>query len=285
MIPGRWQVLFSTERRKFWRDTASLVLVFALGIPAYATRPFLSRIIPDYRPLVVACVYLVLAGAAVIYLSLRYPRSIIAVIDTIVRAAGVIAMWCCLVLVLLTVEQVIARYAFNSSSVGLQELEWHLFGVIFLLAGAYAQRSEAHVRVDIFYGQFSAKTQAWINVLGILFCMIPTCGLITWFGIDFAQQALRFTNPNAADHVALTLAPVGSMLYSVLAPIEAFLRRFLLVGEISPDPGGLEARWIIRAAIPLGAGLLTLQAVPMMIQNVRILAGLPPLAAGKGNGS
>ncbi len=277
MMPDRWKALFSTERRRFWRDLVCLVWVFTVGLPGYAVRPFLPRIISDYRALVVISAYLALAATAVLYLSIRYPRSVTSVIDRVVRAAGTVAMWSCLGLVLVTVEQVVARYVFNSSSVGLQELEWHLFGVIFLLSGAYAQRRDGHVRVDIFYSHFSQKTRAWIDAVGIVTCMIPMCGLITWYGTEFARQALAFSSPYPPDHLTSALAPVGSVLYGALAPLEGFLRRTILVGEISSDPGGLEARWIIRAAIPVGAGLLTLQALTMMIRNVRIVRGLPSL--------
>jgi len=277
MMSDRWKALFSTERRRFWRDLACLVWGFTVGLPGYAVRPFLPRIIPDYRALVVISAYLALAATAVLYLSIRYPRSVTSVIDRVVRSAGTVAMWSCLGLVLLTVEQVVARYVFNSSSVGLQELEWHLFGVIFLLSGAYAQRRDGHVRVDIFYSHFSQKTRAWIDAVGIVTCMIPMCGLITWYGTEFARQALAFSSPYPPDHLTSALAPVGSVLYGALAPLEGFLRRTILVGEISSDPGGLEARWIIRAAIPVGAGLLTLQALTMMIRNVRIVRGLPSL--------
>ena len=199
-------------------------------------------------------------------------RVITRTIDKITGFFGSIAQWSTLLLVLLTVEQVIARYVFNSSSIGLQELEWHLFGVIFLLAAANAQRSDVHVRVDIFYGRFSPRAKAWVNVLGVCLAMMPMCALIAWYGIEFTKQALAFDNSRPIDYYTSGLAGEGTLLYNVLAPLEVFLRKFILIGEISPDPGGLEARWLIRAAIPTAAILLLLQAVAMAIRNICVIA-------------
>ncbi|VVH65316.1 TRAP dicarboxylate transporter, DctQ subunit, unknown substrate 6, partial [uncultured Gammaproteobacteria bacterium] len=61
---------------------------------------------------------------------------------------------------------VVLRYAFNNSSIALQELEWHLFSAMFLLSIAYGLQNDTHVRVDVFYLNFSPKTQALINIIG-----------------------------------------------------------------------------------------------------------------------
>ncbi len=199
-------------------------------------------------------------------------RIITRAIDKITGFFGLVAQWSTLILVLLTAEQVVARYLFKSSSIGLQELEWHLFGIIFLLAAANAQQVDGHVRVDIFYGRMGPRAKAWVNVLGVLLAMMPMCGLIAWYGVAFTRQAMVFDNPHPVDFITSGLAGPGSFLYGLLAPVEAFFRQTLLVGEISPDPGGLEARWLIRAAIPLAAVLLLLQAVAMAIRNICIIA-------------
>jgi TRAP-type mannitol/chloroaromatic compound transport system permease small subunit len=61
---------------------------------------------------------------------------------------------------------VVLRYAFNNSSIALQELEWHLFSAMFLLSIAYGLQNDTHVRVDVFYLNFSPKTQA-LNTLAM----------------------------------------------------------------------------------------------------------------------
>jgi TRAP-type mannitol/chloroaromatic compound transport system permease small subunit len=140
----------------------------------------------------------------------------------------------CIALVLLTTEQVLARYAFNASSIALQELEWHLFGAIFLLAGAATFQRDGHVRVDVFYGRMTPRQQAVINLWGTIFFAIPALALIIWFGVASVMDALSFT----------THGDDGGVM------------DFVLRGERSPDPGGLRARWIIKSMIPLGALLL-----------------------------
>ena len=76
-------------------------------------------------------------------------------------------------LVSLIVYDATARYLFSSGSTALQELEWHFFDVVILLSIAYALKHNAHVRVDIFYNQFSLKTQALINIIATLFFILP----------------------------------------------------------------------------------------------------------------
>jgi TRAP-type mannitol/chloroaromatic compound transport system permease small subunit len=67
----------------------------------------------------------------------------------------------------------VLRYAFNNSSIALQELEWHLFSAMFLLSIAYGLQNDTHVRVDVFYLNFSPKTQALINIIGSVVFKTP----------------------------------------------------------------------------------------------------------------
>jgi TRAP-type mannitol/chloroaromatic compound transport system permease small subunit len=75
---------------------------------------------------------------------------------------------------------VVLRYAFNNSSIALQELEWHLFSAMFLLSIAYGLQNDIHVRVDVFYLNFSPKTQALINIIGSAVFILPISLLITY---------------------------------------------------------------------------------------------------------
>ena len=74
------------------------------------------------------------------------------------------------ILVVLIVYDATMRYLFSEGSTALQELEWHLFDVVILFSIAYTFKNNAHVRVDIFYDHFSAKTKAIINI----FAHFPT---------------------------------------------------------------------------------------------------------------
>lgn len=137
-----------------------------------------------------------------------------------------------MILLLLNVfYDVIARYFFKSSSIGMQELEWHLFASMFLIGIAYTLKTEGHVRVDILYEKFSPTKQAWVNIIGCIFFLLPFAGLIIWYGYDFALEAYN-------------------------------------LGETSGDPGGLPYRWIIKSMIPLSALALAISGLGFLLKNV-----------------
>lgn len=182
-----------------------------------------------------------------------------------------VAGWLCLLLVLLTVQQVVARYVFSASSVALQELQWHLFGAVFLLGIAEAWKKDIHVRVDFLTARLPKRKKLLIEIFGTVLMLVPLSILICWYGYTFALSALEFKNPHPLDYWSASFK--GSSVYEMLAWLEGALRKTLLTGEISPDPGGLEARWIIKMLIPFSFLLLTLQAVVKLCQNIQSLRG------------
>ena len=62
----------------------------------------------------------------------------------------------------------ILRYFFSSGSIALQEMEWHLFSIVFLFGMAYTLKEDGHVRVDILYEKFSPRWKAIVNIGGLL---------------------------------------------------------------------------------------------------------------------
>ena len=158
-------------------------------------------------------------------------------IDLISESIGKITAWLVLIMVLLISYDVAMRYLFQSGSVALQELEWHLFSLIFLLGAAYTLKHDDHVRVDLIYRskRFSDRYRAWINILGSLFLLIPFCLLIVINSWPFVFNALT-------------------------------------LNETSPDPGGLPYRWLLKAAIIVGFGLLLLQGIGEILKNIHKLS-------------
>ena len=136
----------------------------------------------------------------------------------------------------------IMRYFFNSGSIALQEMEWHLFSVVFLFGMAYTLKEDAHVRVDILYDYFSPRWKAIINIGGAMLFIIPLSLLII----------------------------EGSFWYVH----EAFAS-----GEISGDPGGLSYRWLIKAVIPASFVFLVVSAIGFVLHNINIFRGIeaPPV--------
>lgn len=151
--------------------------------------------------------------------------------DRINDRLGSVTSWLVLVLILVITYDVIVRYLFQSSSVAMQELEWHLFAVIFLLSAGYTLKIDDHVRVDVFYSRFSEKKQAWINLFGALFFLIPFCVILIISSENFVLISFR-------------------------------------VGETSPDAGGLPARYIIKAFIPISFFFLLLQGIATAFKSI-----------------
>lgn len=140
-----------------------------------------------------------------------------------------------MVLLLLNIfYDVVARYFFRSSSIGMQELEWHLFATMFLLGIAYTLKAEGHVRVDVFYERLTPKGKAVINCLGVILFLLPFCALIAWYGYGFALESYE-------------------------------------LGETSGDPGGLPHRWIVKSMIPVSALCLALSGLGMFLKNLAVL--------------
>ncbi len=164
-------------------------------------------------------------------------------IDTLTKRAGFIASILTIALALLVSYDASMRYLFSSGSIALQEVEWHIFDIIFLLGLSYALKHDKHVRVDIFFINYSKETKAIIEILSMLFLLIP-------FSLFFLQGSLDIT-------------------------IQSYLQH-----EISSDPGGLKYRFIIKGVLFLSFILLTLQAISEIIkayrkiENKKLLFGL-----------
>jgi TRAP-type mannitol/chloroaromatic compound transport system permease small subunit len=174
----------------------------------------------------------------------------------------------CLLLVGLTIEQVVARYFFSASSVGLQELQWHFFAMIFLLGAAPAFATDRHVRVDVLSSRMSPIVKAWIERFGTIVFMLPTSIVLVVSGSIIVSESLGYSLFRPDDYFAAALFEKVSFSYWLASTLEALLRKTVLIGEGSPDPGGLEARWLVRLLIPLCGLLLLLQSVRHLYRSV-----------------
>lgn len=109
-----------------------------------------------------------------------------------IQAIGHCVSWATLVLVLTTCLVVIMRYLFNIGSVALQESLLYLHSLIFLLGAAWTLQKDGHVRVDIFYRPLSAKGKAWVNALGSLMLLIPTCIFLLWISWEYVASSWAY---------------------------------------------------------------------------------------------
>ena len=106
-------------------------------------------------------------------------------LEWFVKWVGYLAAFALAALILLVVYDALMRYLFQSGSIALQELEWHLFDVVIMLGIAYTLQRASHVRVDIFYDQYSDKVRHIVNIVGAVFFILPFSLLIIYVGFDF----------------------------------------------------------------------------------------------------
>jgi len=156
-------------------------------------------------------------------------------IDAVNERIGRAVLWLVLAVTLISAANALMRYGFGMSSNAWLEIQWYLFGAIFLLAAGYTLKHNGHVRVDVLYGRWPPRARAWIDLLGTALFLLPLCVLMVWL--------------------------------SWHGFIESFQR-----GELSSDAGGL-IRWPVRLLIPLGFALLGLQGVSELIKRVAFLRG------------
>lgn len=157
-------------------------------------------------------------------------NALIQLIERVVEWFGGLARFCVLALVLLVATNVILRYLFSIGPVSLQELEWHLISPIALIGLSYSMKHRADVRVDIFYDKFSSRQQGVVDLITAI-ATISIGVYICWLGIKYVGQS-----------------------YSLQ--------------EGSPDPGGLSMRYLLKAFIPFGFGLLVLQGVADIMRSI-----------------
>src|SRR5438876_8522348 len=95
--------------------------------------------------------------------------------------------WIMLLMVLVVFSDVVMRYVFNKSSVFAQELEWHLFGLVYLLGAGYTMLYDEHVRVDILYSRWSPRRKAWLDFVCYLIFYYPAAGMVMYTSSPFVR--------------------------------------------------------------------------------------------------
>ena len=164
-------------------------------------------------------------------------KTLCRLIDTLNEWIGRGVAWVTLALVVVIFIDVVMRYLFNTSFVFTQELEWHLFAFIFLIGAGYTLLHDGHVRVDIVYQRLGLKGQAWINLLGVLFFLIPGC-------------------------------------FMVMSTSWKFVVNSYMIMEGSPDPGGIPFRFIVKGCIPAGFLLLLIQGISLGMHSLLQILGI-----------
>lgn len=147
---------------------------------------------------------------------------------------GELVSWLTVLMILAISIDVVLRYVFQFTYIWMVELEIYFFGMLFLLASGYTFRFDKHVRVDVFYAKCTERQQAWINLIGGALFLIPWCYVVI----------------------------VSSWYYGLVS---------LMIGEGSPQTGGLPALYILKFCITIGFGFLGLQGITNMLKSLQLL--------------
>lgn len=167
-----------------------------------------------------------------------------AVIDAINRLIGKNVAWLILVAVLVSSYNAIIRYLGNSlplwvplprSSNALLELQWYLYGTVFLLASAYTLLTNEHIRIDLVSNRLTKRTRDWIDLVCHSLMLVPFAGLMVWLAVPW------------------------------------FVRSYVS-GEVSRNAGGLVI-WPAKLMVLVGFSLLLAQAFSEIIKRIGVLAG------------
>jgi TRAP-type mannitol/chloroaromatic compound transport system permease small subunit len=158
-----------------------------------------------------------------------------AAIDRLNERIGGVCNWLVLAACLVSAANAMIRYAFSYSSNSYLELQWYMFAILVMFGASYTFKRNEHVRVEIFYVMLSERGQLWLDLIGTLCFLIPSCLLLAWLSVPFFVDS-----------------------YDTL--------------EMSGNAGGL-VRWPIKAVLPVGFAMLALQGVSEVIKRIAALKG------------
>ena len=155
-------------------------------------------------------------------------------VDRFTLVSGRLLAWSALAMALLTTTVVVLRYGFNLGSIALQEAITYFHGSLFMLGVAYALKVGAHVRVDIFYREFTPRQQAWVNALGGIVFLLPVCALIIAVSWGYVMDAWE-------------------------------------IRESSPEPGGIPYLYLLKTLLPLMAINLALAGLADIFRSALVV--------------
>ncbi|GAK83318.1 TRAP dicarboxylate transporter DctQ subunit unknown substrate 6 [Vibrio ponticus] len=155
-------------------------------------------------------------------------------IDRAIIGASKALAWTNLALVAVIIIQVVLRKVFSNGQIALEELQWHLYATAVMFGTAYAQVTNLHVRVDLFFHKFSDRTKAVVDSFGLLFLAMPFVIIVILHSYDFAYESWR-------------------------------------VNESSASPSGLPFRWLIKSVIPISFTMLLFSMLATLLKNLDTL--------------
>lgn len=169
------------------------------------------------------------------------------ILDSVVVKMGRITAWLSLLMVVLMFFVVMLRHLFTFGSIALQESVMYLHAALFLCVSAYTLRNDGHVRVDVFYRNFSPRLKALVNLFGVVFFLFPVLGVIAWYSFDYVLFSWR-------------------------------------IGEGSREAGGIPALYLMKSLILVFVVLFFIQGISEIVRNLLIVSRKDELLKVYGQG-
>ena len=120
------------------------------------------------------------------------------VVDRFVGWVGEAASALWLVLVMVIVVQVVARYAFGIGSIAMEELQWHIYAIGFMLGLSFTEMRERNVRIDVLAERFRPRARLWIELFGLLLLFLPLTLFVLWSSVPFFWSSYQLNETSAA---------------------------------------------------------------------------------------
>jgi TRAP-type mannitol/chloroaromatic compound transport system permease small subunit len=155
-------------------------------------------------------------------------------IDRLNHFIGRSAAWLALLMVMITLTVVVLRYGFQIGSIALQESIMYINALVFTLGAAYTLEDNGHVRVDIFYSNFSERTKAIVDIIGVVFFLFVTLAFVAWTSWDYVSVSWRIL-------------------------------------EGSPETSGLPLVYLLKSTIYVLITLMCLQGISELIKSISIV--------------
>jgi TRAP-type mannitol/chloroaromatic compound transport system permease small subunit len=156
-------------------------------------------------------------------------------IDAVNTRIGRWLAWLIVVAIAISAVNAVIRKAFDISSNAWLELQWVLFGAVFLLCSPWTLIVNEHIRIDVVHARLSARVRQWIELFGTIFFLLPLCIVMLLTSIPFAERSYA-------------------------------------INEQSLNAGGLP-QWPAKMLVPLGFALLLVQAISELIKRIAVLRG------------
>ena len=147
---------------------------------------------------------------------------------------GQMISWLTLLLVALVISVVLFRYFLGIGSIAIQESVSYVHAIIFMLGLAYTLQRDGHVRVDIFYREFSARRKVLVDLLGTALFLLPFCGLILFSSWDYVMASWS-------------------------------------IKETSSETGGIAAVYLLKTLMIIMPATLALQGIAQIIESILVV--------------